>query len=130
MKRVLIFAARLTGGAAVQLIGLLLALWLLVLGDQPKGGLLVWLASLLVVAASGAVSGFIAQRYFLPLALPLLWLLWAVYISLDQFSAISLGQGPFMDEVQQRMPQILLSSAALAAGVWAGSRLSRRMWPD
>lgn len=130
MKRILIVAARLLGGLALQLIGLLLALWLLAMSDESDGRLALWLASVLVVVASGAVSGFIAQRYFLPLALMVLWLLWAVYISFDQWAAIGLGEGPFMDEVQRRRLQIGLSSLALAAGVWAGARLSRRVWPD
>jgi len=130
MKGMLFAAMRVVVGLCLQIVGLFCALRFLPMSDefdqQGFGSMVLFFC---IVGITGAVCGLAARRYLLLPALLLFWALWAVFISLDQWSEIKLGQETYMDGVAARLLQIVISSAALAGGIVLGYRWARQLWP-
>ncbi|KRB06717.1 hypothetical protein [Lysobacter sp. Root690] len=130
MKRILFAAMRVVGGLCLQMVGLLCAFQVLTLGgefDQVEFGFV--LLFFVIVSLAGVIGGVIGRLYVLPPTLLLFWLVWAAFISLDQWPEIKLGEETYMDGVVERLLQIVISSAALVGGIFAGERWARRLWP-
>lgn len=131
MKSWLIAVVRLLAGLALLIVGMYWAGNLLpgsdefgVGGFDSRGSLPLFF---LAVAAIGAMAGLVARRYLLIPALLSFWLLWAVFIGLDQLSEIKRGSETYLDGVLERALQIVVSSTWLVAGMVVGGWLSRRI---
>ncbi|MGJ7903576.1 hypothetical protein [Lysobacter sp. 1R34A] len=90
MKRWLFDLARVALALCLEVLGLWAALAFMPLSDEFETfGLTSLLAVVAILAATGGLAGWMARRYFLAPALLLLWLSWAAFISLDQWSDVS-----------------------------------------
>ena len=130
MKRWLFDLARVALGLCLQVLGLWAALAFMPLSDEFEAfGPSSLVAVVAILAATGGLAGWVARRYVLAPALLLLWLAWAAFIGLDQWSDVKLGEGTYFDGVVRHAAMIAATSVALAAGVLSGYRRARRSWP-